>query len=674
MSDLDGTGERWKSRAWTTATVKLIETSKSSAWHLKSKPTRQTKTRAYCGCEDGTRSTGCYTPQREADEGSSGACPRRAWPSHVVYGSRLSWNRQEVSRTLRCLAFNHQPHWKGQVMGRIAVLDHGYIELVESWGSDESIICAARMSTGKGFQGWGPTCDVRYEGNGCDESVTMKDIYGGYQCPKHGTVGAKPGDEKLLKFLWDNKHATPFEMGGLVIEVQAPIFVFREWHRHRTQCLHPDTLVHFDAPKSRDNRRFVYKMRIEDIWKKWQPTTRAARPERQTNPLFPRSRIQAMQLRNLDEEQKEFQHSRIVDVIKGSPKDMVRVTTSSGRAVTLSLDHRVLTSTGWMRMVDAMKAGALLTLEGTTRAKANRWEVDYSHSSSETWRDVVGWEGIYVVSTWGRVKRVGAEPRKVTVGANGYDVVSLNRPGEQTLRTVHSIVLEAFSGPRPEGYEARHLDSNRANNSYHNLEWGTPERNARDRVDAGRQQRLVPVFEEIVDATMIGTVPTYDLAVECPFHNFVADGFVVHNSYNEMSARYTPLPDVNYIPTVERLMINSKTNKQAGTIKGAEELDDGRARDFISRIERSYIAAEETYQWALRAGVPKELARIHLPVGRYSRMRASANLRNWLAFLTLRMAPAAQYEIRQFANAVSEILRSAFPRTHNLFASQETST
>jgi thymidylate synthase (FAD) len=50
-----------------------------------------------------------------------------------------------------------------------------------------------------------------------------------------GLVEAKHGDEKLLAFLWDNKHATPFEMAGAIIEVQAPIFVFREWHRHRTQ-------------------------------------------------------------------------------------------------------------------------------------------------------------------------------------------------------------------------------------------------------------------------------------------------------------------------------------------------------------------------------------------------------------------------------------------------------
>jgi thymidylate synthase (FAD) len=59
---------------------------------------------------------------------------------------------------------------------------------------------------------------------------------------------------------------------------------------------------------------------------------------------------------------------------------------------------------------------------------------------------------------------------------------------------------------------------------------------------------------------------------------------------------------------------------------------------------------------------------VHLPVGRYSRMRASANLRNWLAFLTLRMAPQAQWEIRMYANAVGDLVASKFPRTWELFS------
>src|SRR6185437_13915523 len=114
-------------------------------------------------------------------------------------------------------------------------------------------------------------------------------------------------------------------------------------------------------------------------------------------------------------------------------------------------------------------------------------------------------------------------------------------------------------------------------------------------------------------------------------------------SYNEMSARYIPLPNVNYVPTVDRLMLNSKTNKQAGTIKGAEELTEAEAKSANQELQEEYARQEAFYQRQLRRGVPKELARVHIGVGRYSRMRASANLLNWLKFLTLRMDMKAQY-------------------------------
>jgi thymidylate synthase (FAD) len=177
----------------------------------------------------------------------------------------------------------------------------------------------------------------------------------------------------------------------------------------------------------------------------------------------------------------------------------------------------------------------------------------------------------------------------------------------------------------------------------------------------------VSVFEEIVVVDSVGLQPTFDLAVEGPWHNFVADGFVVHNSYNEMSARYTPLPDLNYVPTVERLMINSKSNKQAGVVAGSDELTESMAERYRFELECLYAEDELKYQKFLKLGIPKELARVHLPVGRYSRMRATANLRNWLAFLTLRQAPNAQYEIRVYANAMHDLLVKAFPRTMELF-------
>lgn len=142
--------------------------------------------------------------------------------------------------------------------------------------------------------------------------------------------------------------------------------------------------------------------------------------------------------------------------------------------------------------------------------------------------------------------------------------------------------------------------------------------------------------------------------------------------YNEMSARYAPLPAVDYMPTVERCLMVNGSNKQAGAVAGSDVLTHESALEWLEELAGAYEHSERVYQSGLRRGIPKELARLPVTVGRYSRMRAGTNLRNWLAFLTLRSdsvlsGAAAQWEIRQFANEVAALVKNHFPRTYDLF-------
>lgn len=138
-------------------------------------------------------------------------------------------------------------------------------------------------------------------------------------------------------------------------------------------------------------------------------------------------------------------------------------------------------------------------------------------------------------------------------------------------------------------------------------------------------------------------------------------------SYNEMSARYIPIPDEHYVPSVERLMMGGGgSNKQAqGT---GSTLTREKAKWFRQQLIVTNQEAQDLYSTALDAGIPKELARCPMPVNRYSKMRASANLRNWLGFMTLRCDAKAQWEIRQYANEVAKIVEEKFPRTYALWA------
>lgn len=123
----------------------------------------------------------------------------------------------------------------------IPVLDQGHVRLVKHDGSEEDIIRAARQSTSGAFKGWGPfpcpecvevgkPSKEEYQGPGSLTAPEYVNVC--KRCKGEGTIA---GDEGLLRRLYKDHHMSPFEMLDATFEIKAPIFVFREWHRHRTQ-------------------------------------------------------------------------------------------------------------------------------------------------------------------------------------------------------------------------------------------------------------------------------------------------------------------------------------------------------------------------------------------------------------------------------------------------------
>jgi len=82
-----------------------------------------------------------------------------------------------------------------QVLQEVKVLDKGYVQLVDILGSDQRVIDAARVST--------------------------------------GSQSTEERDKKLINFLMENRHETPFEKIVFEFNVKCPLFVARQWQRHR---------------------------------------------------------------------------------------------------------------------------------------------------------------------------------------------------------------------------------------------------------------------------------------------------------------------------------------------------------------------------------------------------------------------------------------------------------
>jgi thymidylate synthase (FAD) len=100
-------------------------------------------------------------------------------------------------------------------MNEIKVLDHGHVRLVESMGSDLSIVRNARVSY-----------DAEWR-TGEDDGK----------------------DAKLIDYLIKNNHTSPLESVQFTFDVKAPIFVFRQWHRHRTWSFNEISARYAELPE-----------------------------------------------------------------------------------------------------------------------------------------------------------------------------------------------------------------------------------------------------------------------------------------------------------------------------------------------------------------------------------------------------------------------------------------
>ncbi len=125
-------------------------------------------------------------------------------------------------------------------------------------------------------------------------------------------------------------------------------------------------------------------------------------------------------------------------------------------------------------------------------------------------------------------------------------------------------------------------------------------------------------------------------------------------SYNELSARYRELPEEFYVPAPNVIGEQSKINKQCRDFNGSNS-------DASNVIKDTCAASFRKYHKLIESGVPRELARSVLPVATYSHMFAKTNLRNLFHFLALRCDSHAQYEIRQYAEAMLELIKPIVP-------------
>ena len=146
---------------------------------------------------------------------------------------------------------------------------------------------------------------------------------------------------------------------------------------------------------------------------------------------------------------------------------------------------------------------------------------------------------------------------------------------------------------------------------------------------------------------------------------FVARQMMRHRmqSINEVSARYTELPADGYQPDPAQVCAQSETNRQG---RGAP-LDVDTATAWLDADRAAASTSADLYRWACTSGVSRELARITLPVSTYTRWVSTWDAHNLLHFLALRLDPHAQWEVREYAQAIAHVVADWLPLTWEAF-------
>lgn len=125
---------------------------------------------------------------------------------------------------------------------------------------------------------------------------------------------------------------------------------------------------------------------------------------------------------------------------------------------------------------------------------------------NEQWKSIPGYEGFYSVSNFGRVRsedriiKYNTNPRfkdrihkakgqilnpSIDNAGKGYYRVTLSKSSKLKFFQVHRLVMLAFIGERPNGFEIRHIDGNCRNNCLNNLTYGTKSENMQDAIRHG---------------------------------------------------------------------------------------------------------------------------------------------------------------------------------------------
>ena len=585
----------------------------------------------------------------------------------------------------------------------------GSIEYVSHMGTDLTVVNAARVSLGKKKE----------------------------ELDQRG--------EKLINYLIKHRHTSTLEHNVVTFRFKVPLYVRSQHHRHRTWCLSGDTEITFNRPdrwrKGQHCKQSPWRkggFTIAELYRKWNTKIGKKRIENQLVRVYD-EKEKKFSVSNIC----DVMYSGKKDVFKvtlengkeiKSSKDHLFLTSegwqtlekaigldmSKNKKATFSKDSFFLTNgtNDLWRSYDWMKKKREEGLSVSEIAE----EAKCSYHNIRKWLKVhdLQFDQVEVMlkhnrinGPWNKGKK-GYKANKKPITKEHREAIIKSRSGENSNFWKGGVSPERSKIARwttdnaknvhaKYGYTCQECEQRGGKLHAHHVKSVVefPE-HAYDfdnlvtvcapchyKIHHGKEMSrskkgtpLAGIYSKVVKVEYVGEEETFDLSISGDNHNFVANGIVVHNSYNEISRRYTEENLEFYEPKSFRTQ--HKNNRQASNQEGlisprvlGEEFNYSGEHEIISAyvgVSNPYLDMAELneahHQWCLylynfmmEKGVCREQARGVLPQNLYTEYYGTVNLNNLMKFISLRTHEGAQWEIQKVAEACLKIAKQLWPVT-----------
>jgi thymidylate synthase ThyX len=458
---------------------------------------------------------------------------------------------------------------------------------------------------------------------------------------------------RLLKYLIKHKHWSPFEMANMTVEIETTRAISPQILRHRSFSFQEFCLAGNARITISTKTGAVQRLTIEELYSKWDKAS-----------------FKARYARSYDSKAERFITAPILSVYQSGEKDVYRYTikaSSSNKIIDCTREHRVLTKEkGFVTFEKAYKEKLSIALNGQEAAplpyqdpeilKANAWMGSTAFAKLYGIKDVTARKWFRAHGIIPAKPNNGAASRlDISFEAKKTSFMKWARLNLLQQRCVHcghdgsTSRLELSHIVSHDGDEVLCFDEN-------NLQ--TLCASCHRKYDIQEQEKqygwtlgMTAKWGTIIAEDYLGTQMTYDIEMDHPTHNFVANGIVVHNSQ-----RYADTSELGsaVIPHLRR---QDQKNRQ----NSIDDLSADVVANYYRRISELYEDAEHLYREMVSNGIAKECARAILPLSTQTRLFMNGTIRSWIHYLDLRCSNGTQLEHQQIAREIKQIFCEQFP-------------